>query len=226
MKIPENIAGLEYNISEIFYSIQGEGTGAGLPCTFIRLQGCMLRCTWCDTPYALDIKEKAFVISAEDIIREIEKNNCKLLCFTGGEPLFQENVYPLIHYLLDLDYTVTVETSGNIYLDKLDMRAIKILDLKCPGSGMSKSNDYRNIELLSKDDEVKFVVKDRVDFDWALKVINKYKIDSKCGAIIISPVFEKLNYKELAEWILNSKIQLRLQLQIHKYIWGPQVRGV
>ncbi len=213
-------------ISEIFFSIQGEGTRAGLPCIFIRFQGCKLRCSWCDTPYALKFKGEGKIMSSDKIIEKIGKFSCKLVQITGGEPLHQDNTILFMKELCDLNYTVLLETSGSEDISKIDKRVIKIMDLKCPGSKMQQFNNYDNIKYLKKKDEIKFVVSDKKDFDWAQKIIKKYKLKEKVSAVLLSPAFQSMNSRKLAEWILKSGLDVRIQLQIHKFIWDPGQRGV
>lgn len=209
-------------VTEIFYSIQGESSFAGMPCTFIRLTGCNLRCTWCDTEYSFYGGSE---MSHGEILAEIEKVGCKIVEFTGGEPLLQRAVYALITELLDREYTVLVETGGSINLSNLDPRAIKVMDIKCPASGMQDKMDFANIALLTGRDEVKFVILDRNDYDYAQNIIEKYDLTSKTN-LLFSPVYGNLDLKTLAEWILEDKLNARFQIQLHKYIWGPDVRGV
>lgn len=215
-----------FNISEIFYSIQGEGTRVGMPCVFVRLQGCRLRCVWCDTPYALDINQNETMMNGCQIVENIKSFGCDFVEFTGGEPFEQPEIHFLMKDLVDRGYTVAVETSGYIELDFLDKRIIKILDVKCPGSGMAKKNKFENFKYLQKHDEVKFVIADRVDYEYAKEICRKYELAEKCDSILFSPVFGKMENVELAEWILQDNIKVRLQLQVHKYIWHPDKRGV
>ncbi len=217
---------LKFNISEIFYSIQGEGTRAGLPCVFIRLQGCNLRCSWCDTSYALELNQKEMEMTSDEIINLVQSYNCNFIEFTGGEPLAQFNSVELINTFAQNNYTVAVETNGHFPLNHLDNKVIKIMDIKCPASKMDKFNNYNNINFLNKSDEIKFVVLDKSDFDWALAIIRKYELVHKVSSILISPVYGKLEYKQLAEWILETRLPLKMQLQIHKFIWEPNTRGV
>ena len=221
-----NLNKLTYNVSEIFYSIQGEGTRAGLPCVFVRLQGCELRCTWCDTPYALEIKQLEKQMNDEEIVNEIRKYNCKFIMFTGGEPLNQPNILPLMAYLCDNNYDVVLETNGHQDISVVDKRVIKIMDFKTPGSDMTKLNNYNNINYLQPNDEVKFVIMDKVDYDWAKDTINRFNLTDKTQNIIFSPVFGKIEFKQLAEWILEDHIPVRMQFQMHKFIWEPNTRGV
>jgi 7-carboxy-7-deazaguanine synthase len=215
-----------FNISEIFYSIQGEGTRAGMPCVFIRMQGCRLRCVWCDTKYALELGKKENEMSGYDIIQEVELYQCKFIEFTGGEPLEQPEIKPLMTYFCDNGFTVAIETSGYIDISDIDKRVIKILDIKCPGSKMDKKNRYENLNFLENHDEVKFVITDRIDYEFAKFIIEKYELTYRTSALLFAPVFDRIDYKELAEWILQDKLNVRMQLQLHKYIWEPNMRGV
>lgn len=221
-----NLETLKFNVSEIFYSIQGEGSRAGLPCLFVRLQGCMLRCSWCDTPYALDIRQKEHEMTGSGIIDEIMEYKCRFIMFTGGEPLQQKDVIHLIKYLCEQDYTVAIETNGHVHTGDIDSRAIKILDLKCPGSGMNKFNNYDNLNILNRHDEIKFVIKDDNDYEWAKEKIIEYSLYDKVDTILMSPVFGIMEPVRLAKLILRDSLPVRLQLQMHKFIWEPETRGV
>lgn len=216
---------MKFNISEIFHSIQGEGSRAGRPCVFIRMQGCELRCSWCDTPYALEIKETANLMDSDEILDAIANYNCKLINLTGGEPLIHKNISILIDRLMQEGYEVTIETNGHADISIAES-AVRIMDLKCPDSGMSKFNNYKNIDYISKKDEIKFVVASKSDFDWAVKKIDEYKLEDKAGYIFISPVFGKIELEELANLVTNSGKNIRMQLQMHKFIWDPNKRGV
>lgn len=217
---------LNFNINEIFYSIQGEGSRIGLPFVFIRLQGCLLRCVWCDTPYALERKQIEKMMTGEDILEHIKQHNCKNIMLTGGEPLEQEDIFDFITILLDLDYNVVIETNGQVLTDKVDSRAVKIIDFKCPDSKMSKKNNYKNMNYLNSHDEVKFVIGSKVDYDWSKELIEKYNISNKVSNILFSPVFGAIEPRQLAEWILSDSLPVRMQLQLHKFIWEPATRGV
>ncbi|HPD32970.1 MAG TPA: radical SAM protein [Candidatus Kapabacteria bacterium] len=214
------------NISEIFYSIQGEGTRAGLPCVFIRLQGCDLRCTWCDTPYALDIKQIEQIMTYQEILDQIKSFNCNFIEFTGGEPLVQPNSIDLMNYLSENNYTVAIETSGSKSIDKLNKNIIKILDIKCPGSKMEKFNKIENLKFLDKKDEIKFAISDRRDFDWAMDFVSRNNLFNITDNILFSPVLGQIEPIDLTQWILATHLPIRLQLQIHKIIWDPERRGV
>ncbi len=209
-------------VNEIFYSIQGESTYAGLPCIFVRLTYCNLRCVWCDTAYAFyEGKEMAL----EEILEEVTRYPCKLIEVTGGEPLAQAGVLELMRALCDRGYTVLLETSGSISIANVDPRVRIIMDIKCPGSGMEKKNLWENIQHLKPTDEVKFVVANREDFDWAVDVAKKYELEKRCP-VLFSPVFGEVQPIDLAQWLLDSRANARLQLQLHKYIWEPETRGV
>lgn len=209
-------------INEIFYSIQGEGTSSGLPCVFIRLTYCNLRCTYCDTEYAFyDGKE----MSINEILNEIKQYDCKLVEVTGGEPLIQNECFELMNKLCDLDYEVMLETSGSLPIKDVDKRVKIILDFKCPSSKMVKKNDYSNINYIKPIDEVKFVIGNRDDYEWSKEIIEKYKLTLKCE-VLLSTVFGELDNIELVEWILRDRLKVRFQTQLHKHIWEPDKKGV
>jgi 7-carboxy-7-deazaguanine synthase len=210
-------------VNELFYSIQGESSYAGRPCAFIRLAGCNLRCTYCDTPYAFD---EGLELSIPEILQAIDEFPTRLVLVTGGEPMLQEAVHALFDRLLELRYTVLLETGGQVSLAKVDARVLKVMDFKCPSSGMDQHNDYGNVQYLTSNDEVKFVVGDRADFNWACELIRKYDLTSRVREICFSPVFPKLLYADLANWVLNCGLPVRMQLQLHKIIWPDTVRGV
>jgi 7-carboxy-7-deazaguanine synthase len=209
-------------ITEIFFSIQGESSYAGLPCVFVRFTGCPLRCGWCDTAYAF---YEGTERSLESILNEVESYDCRLVEITGGEPLAQAEAHGLITALADRGYTVLIETSGAIDLAPVDPRAIVIMDVKCPGSGMEDRNRWINLSLLKPHDEVKFVIKDRADYDWAVGIISRYGLSDR-QRILLSPVFGELEPQALADWILADRLRVRCQLQVHKLIWDPAMRGV
>jgi len=217
---------LKFNINEIFYSIQGEGTRVGLPFVFIRLQGCLLRCVWCDTPYALERKEIATIMNGKELWEAMKQYDCKRIMLTGGEPLEQEDIFEFITYLCDEDYEVVIETNGQVDTEEVDNRAIKIIDIKCPGSKMHKKNNYNNLEIVKNEDEIKFVVMHREDFDFAVEICKKYELYTKVNTVLFSPVFGTLDANILAKWILDEHIPVRMQLQLHKFIWEPNTRGV
>jgi 7-carboxy-7-deazaguanine synthase len=210
-------------INEIFHSIQGESTHTGRPCVFVRLTACDLRCSWCDTPYAFTEGRK---MSVEDVIARVEAFGCDLVEITGGEPLLQRDVYPLMERLVDSGRTVMIETGGHLSIADVPKRVIRIVDVKCPGSGESAKNYWPNLDLLQPDDEVKFVIRDRADYEFARAVIARHNLVERARAVLFSPVHGVLDAKDLAAWILGDRLRVRLQLQAHKYIWGADVRGV
>ncbi len=209
-------------VNEIYYSIQGESSKAGLPCVFIRLTYCNLRCTYCDTEYAF-YNGKDFSITG--IIEQVKKYQCNLVEVTGGEPLFQEECYELLHQLCEEGFEVMLETGGSLPVKEVDKRVKIIMDLKCPSSGMIKKNLYENIDYLKPQDEVKFVIGNREDYEWSKEIINKFNLDKKC-AVLISPVFGKIDFVDIVNWILSDNLNVRFQLQIHKFIWEPDRKGV
>lgn len=209
-------------INEIFYSIQGESSLTGVPCVFVRLTYCNLRCTYCDTEYAF-YEGKDMLI--DDIILEVEKYNCKLVEITGGEPLVQENVHFLLKKLCAKGYEVMLETGGSLLIKDVDNRVKIIMDLKTPSSGMMEKNLYDNINFLKPSDEIKFVIGNREDYEWSKEMIDKYKLNKKV-TVLMSPVFDKVQNIDLANWILNDRLNVRFQVQLHKYIWSPEMRGV
>lgn len=221
-------------INEIFFSIQGESTRAGLPCVFVRLTGCHLRCGYCDTEYAF---HEGTTRTIDDIVNDVADHNCRLVEVTGGEPLLQPNVHTLMTRLCDAGYTVLVETSGACEIASCDPRVIRIMDLKTPDSGEESRNDWSNIEQLVEHDEVKFVLCSRGDYEWARGIIHRYDLSSRCGAILMSAVHEMpvgkelpgcsgLSLRNLAQWVLADGLPVRLQVQMHKLIWDPAMRGV
>jgi len=210
-------------VNEIYHSIQGEGSAAGLPCVFVRLTYCNLRCTYCDTEYAFyDGKD----LSINEIIKEVKKYNCNLVEVTGGEPLVQmDECLLLMQNLCDEGFNVMIETGGSLPVDKIDPRIKIIMDLKCPSSGMEKKNLYENFNYLKKTDELKFVIGTKEDYEWTRDAINKYALNDKCK-ILFSVVFGKLEPVQLVNWILEDKLNVRFQLQMHKFIWHPETKGV
>jgi 7-carboxy-7-deazaguanine synthase len=210
-------------VNEIFYSIQGESTRAGRPCVFVRLTACDLRCSWCDTAYAFHEGHK---MSVDDVVSEVERYECPLVEVTGGEPLLQEDVYELMDRLVAAGRTVMLETGGHRPIDRVPAAVLKIVDIKCPGSGEVNSTDWGNLARLGPEDEVKFVIKDRDDYRYALDVINRYSLAGRAAAILMSPVHGVLDPKSLSEWMLADHVPARLQLQLHKFIWAPETRGV
>ena len=210
-------------INEIYCSIQGESTYAGRPCVFVRLTACDLRCSWCDTAYAFYEGGKR---SLDEVLAEVERLDCPLVELTGGEPLLQDEVYPLMQSLLDRGRTVLLETGGHRSTARVPESVVTILDVKCPGSGESHRNDWSNLERLRPRDEVKFVVKDRHDYEFAREVLTKFALAGRAAAIHLSPVHAVLDPRLLAEWVLEDRLPVRVQLQLHKYIWEPSTRGV
>ena len=209
-------------INEIFFSIQGEGTKAGLPCVFVRLTYCNLRCKYCDTEYAFyEGKE----LSLEEIISGVKKFDCKLVEITGGEPLVQSDTINLMQRLCDEGFEVLLETGGSLSIKEIDPRVKIIMDLKCPSSGMLKKNYYKNIDFIKPSDEIKFVIGTREDYEWTKEIIRKYNLMKKC-IILFSVVFGELEPVRLVEWILEDKLDVRFQLQMHKFIWEPTTKGV
>jgi 7-carboxy-7-deazaguanine synthase len=215
-------------ITEIFHSIQGESTWAGAPCTFVRLTGCPLRCVWCDTEYAFTGGER---MTLDDIVAQVRDMGTPLVEVTGGEPLAHPNAFPLVERLLDEGFTVLVETSGAFDVAPLDARAHTIMDLKCPGSGESARNLWANLDHLTGSDEVKFVVKDRADYEWTRDTIRARGLDRRVAdgslrALLISPVWGEVDLEALSGWILEDRLPVRFQIQLHKLIWGPTRTGV
>lgn len=208
-------------IHEIYASIQGESTYAGLPCTFVRLTGCHLRCRWCDSPHAF---AEGAPMSIEQIVKRVEALAPRLIEVTGGEPLAQPECLPLLTALADTGRTVLLETSGSLPIAAVDQRVRIILDLKCPSSGECDANLYANLDHLKPADEIKFVVGDRGDFDWAVATIRRF--DLTRFELLVSPVFGELPYEQLAAWVVTAGLPLRMQLQLHKHIWDPKARGV
>ena len=209
-------------VNEIYYSIQGESSLSGLPCIFIRLTYCNLRCSYCDSEYAFyDGKD----MTIKEILNEIKKYNCNLVEVTGGEPLVQTECINLLDQLIQKKYTVMLETSGSLPVKSVHENVKKIIDFKCPSSKMEHKNLWTILDNVHSHDEIKFVIGDENDFKWSINKIKKYHIDSKCN-ILFSTVFGKLDYKTLVKWILESDVKARFQLQIHKHIWKEETRGV
>ena len=209
-------------ITEIFHSIQGESTFAGLPCVFVRLTGCPLRCTWCDTDYAF---HGGVDHSIDAILEKVRSYGCSLVEVTGGEPLAQPESIDLLHRLCNTHLTVLLETSGAIDTAPVPPLVHVILDVKCPGSGMTDRMHWPNVERLRPHDEVKFVITDRRDYEWAREIVQRFHLIGHCP-ILFSPVFGTLDPRELAEWVLVDRLAVRVQLQLHKHIWAPDMRGV
>ena len=209
-------------ITEIFHSIQGESTQVGRPCSFVRLTGCNLRCVWCDTAYAFTGGED---MEIGQIVERVAAQRAALVLITGGEPLAQPAVHSLMARLLDAGQEVMIETGGSLDISRIDARVRIVLDLKCPGSGMEPKNRWENLETLKETDEIKFVILDRTDYEWAKDVLRTRGWERREG-VLFSPVFEALSPRELAGWILADHLHVRLQLQVHKLIWPPTMRGV
>ncbi|HYG12363.1 MAG TPA: radical SAM protein [Pyrinomonadaceae bacterium] len=212
-------------VTEIFRSIQGESTHAGRPCAFVRLTGCPMRCVWCDSEYTFTGGER---MSLEDVLAEVQAMNCRLVEVTGGEPLAQREAFTLITRLCDAGFEVLIETGGYVSTERVDPRAKIILDVKCPASGEAERNHWPNLERLRADrDEIKFVVVDRADWDYARDVIARYDLERRAHAILVSPVWGQTDLQSLAEWLASSGLhKVRMQMQLHKMIWGADVHGV
>jgi len=215
-------AATRLRINEIFHSIQGESRHAGRPCVLVRLTGCNLRCSWCDTAYAF---EEGTDLSVDEVLARIAAHGTRYVLLTGGEPLAQEGVHDLARELCDRGHEVAIETGGSLDIGPLDRRVMVVMDLKCPGSGMVDRNRWENLELLKPSDEVKFVLADRADYEWARDVVVRYHLDGRFG-VLFSPVHGVLHPRPLSEWVLADRLPVRVQLQIHKYIWPPDQRGV
>jgi 7-carboxy-7-deazaguanine synthase len=209
-------------VNEIFFSIQGEGTRAGRPCVFVRLTGCPLRCTWCDTAYAFHEGAKR---TEDDVLSQVDSFPCNLVELTGGEPLSQPAAFSFITRLLDAGREVLVETSGHVLLEGLDKRAVAIMDVKAPGSGETHRMEWRNLDLLKDKDEVKFVIADRRDYEWSRDLVREKGLLDRCP-VLFSPVHRVLDPGALARWILEDGLPVRLQVQLHKYLWPGVERGV
>ena len=210
-------------VNEIFHSIQGESTHVGRPCVFVRLTACDLRCSWCDTPYAF---HEGTRMSLDEVLDKVRAYRCDLVEVTGGEPLLQKEVYPLMERLLAEGHTVLLETGGHRSVSGVPPGVHRIIDVKCPGSGEAEKNCWQNLSELRPTDEVKFVLRDRADYEYARDVVRNQALAGKCAAVLFSPVHGVMNNRELAEWILQDGLAVRLQLQAHKYIWDPSTRGV
>ncbi|MEM7625926.1 MAG: radical SAM protein [Planctomycetota bacterium] len=224
-------------INEIFYSVQGESTYTGLPCVFVRLRGCHLRCAYCDTEYAFHEGDKRTLSAVLDEIESVSGGRADLVEITGGEPLLQRDVYPLMTALCDAGKTVLIETSGACDITACDPRVIRIMDLKTPGSGEAQRNRWANVEHLNERDEVKFVLTDRADYEWMRQKIEEHRLHAKVNAVLVSAVHhvapgleiagcEGLSITDLAAWVLEDRLPVRVQTQLHKLIWDPQARGV
>jgi 7-carboxy-7-deazaguanine synthase len=209
-------------VTEIFHSVQGESTFAGFPCVFVRLTGCPLRCTWCDTDYAFFGGTDR---SIDDILDQVRSYGCRLVEVTGGEPLAQPESSTLLRRLCQEGFTVLLETSGAVDTTIVDPSVHIILDVKCPGSGMTERMHWPNVERLRPQDEAKFVIQDRSDYEWAKRILDRFRLTDRCP-VLFSPVFGALDPRQLAEWLLADRLPIRLQLQLHKHIWTPDMRGV
>jgi len=209
-------------VNEIYFSIQGESSKAGLPCVFVRLTYCNLRCSYCDTEYAFF---EGKYLSIEEVVSEVKKYNCQLVEITGGEPLVQNESLLLMKSLADDGFEVMIETGGSLPIKEIDPRVMIIMDLKCPSSGMLKKNLYENIDCLKPTDEVKFVLGSKEDYDWAKQTIGNYRLTEK-SAVLFSVVFGKLEPVKVVNWILEDNLSVRFQLQMHKFIWEPAAKGV
>ena len=210
-------------INEIYHSIQGESTWAGRPCVFVRLTFCNLRCNYCDTAYAFYEGEK---MSLPEIVERVIAFGCPLVEITGGEPLLQKNVLPLMTMLADARMTILLETSGAHDISKVDPRVHRIMDLKTPGSGECERNLWSNIPHLTERDEVKFVIGSREDYEWSREKMCEHNLAKRCHAVLFSPIFGRIEPQEIVEWMLADKLEARFQLQMHKFIWSPTARGV
>jgi 7-carboxy-7-deazaguanine synthase len=210
-------------VHEIYASIQGESTYAGRPCVFVRLSACDLRCSWCDTPYAFTGGKK---MSIDDVVTTVEQLRCPLVELTGGEPLLQADAIPLMSRRVALGHEVLIETGGHLPIAGLPADVVAIMDVKCPGSGESAKMHWPNLEALRAHDEVKFVIKDRADYEYARGIVREHDLGSRVEAVQFSPVFGVLPAADLARWILDDHLAVRLQLQQHKYVWAPDARGV
>jgi 7-carboxy-7-deazaguanine synthase len=211
------------NIIEVFASVQGETSLTGLPTTFVRLAACNLRCTWCDTAYSFG---RGVSTEIQLLLKQVQDYGCKHVCITGGEPLLQEQVHPFMTELCDRGFILSLETGGSLSTAKVDPRVRVILDVKCPGSGMSEKNLWKNLDVLQPHDEVKFVIAGKQDYLFALEICKKHSLFSANRQVLFSPVHGILDPQELVKWILADKLPVRLNLQIHKFIWHPQTRGV
>ncbi len=211
-------------VTEIFHSIQGESTHAGRPCAFVRLTGCPMRCVWCDSEYTFTGGDH---LSIDEVLAQVRAMGCNLVEVTGGEPLAQPHAFTLIKKLCEEGYEVLVETGGYVSTETLDPRAKIILDVKCPGSGEDARNHWPNLDVLRADkDEVKFVIANRSDWDFACDIIERFELEKRAKAVLISPIWIGVDLQEVASWITSSGLNVRMQLQMHKYIWGPEARGV
>jgi len=209
-------------VTEIFHSIQGESTQTGRRCSFVRLTGCNLRCVWCDTAYAFEGGEE---MTVEEVVDRVAAHGSRLVLVTGGEPLSQSAVHDLMAALLDRDHEVMIETGGSLDIGPIDPRVRIVMDLKCPGSGMADRNRWENLSRLKPSDEIKFVIADRSDYEWARRTLEEHHLPRRCS-VLLSPVHGEMDRRRLAEWILEDRLDVRLQIQLHKEIWPSDMRGV
>jgi 7-carboxy-7-deazaguanine synthase len=209
-------------VHEIYKSLQGESTFAGLPCVFVRTAVCGQRCVWCDTPHAFSEGEE---LSPDEVFQRVRELDCPLVEVTGGEPLLQPEILPLMADLADAGHTVLLETSGAEDVSRVDPRVHIIIDLKCPDSGECERNRYENLDHLKPTDQIKFVIASRRDFDWTVETIRRHRLDERF-VVLLSAVFGRVTLADLAAWLLDSRLNVRMQLQMHKYIWDPKARGV
>ena len=213
---------MKLKINEIYYSIQGESSYMGKPCIFIRLTYCNLRCSYCDSEYTF---HEGNDMSIDEILDEIKKYPCKLIEVTGGEPLFQKNCINLLKKLVDLKYDVLLETSGSLSIKDVPKEVINIIDFKCPSSNMKKKNYWKNVQFIKPEDEVKFVIGNKEDYDWAKEKIDKYNLINTC-TVLMSPTYKEIEPKTITKWILDDSLDVRFQIQLHKEIWEESTRGV
>ena len=212
----DNLNNTTLNITEIFYSLQGEAKEVGIPTVFVRLTGCPLRCNYCDTTYAFKGNNP---LSIQHILDEIAQYNTQYVCVTGGEPMAQSNCLKLLDALIDNDYKVSMETSGSIDIAPVNSKVSIVMDIKTPSSTEEHQNRYENLSILKNKDQLKFVIASRSDFDWCTKILENHEVESE---VLFSPVYESLRPVELADWILEKKLNVRLQVQLHKILWGDQ----
>ncbi|USD22269.1 7-carboxy-7-deazaguanine synthase QueE [Microbulbifer variabilis] len=212
-----NLSKESLRISEIFYSLQGEARESGLPTVFVRLTGCPLRCTYCDSEYAFYGGER---MTLEQILQQVQSHPARHVCVTGGEPLAQPNCLPLLEALCDAGYSVSLETSGAMPVDQVDPRVSRVVDLKTPASGEQHRNRMENMQVLTRDDQIKFVICDRGDYEWARFTLDQYNLPERVGEVLFSPSYEQLPARQLAEWVLADGLPVRMQMQLHKLLWG------
>ncbi|MBI65646.1 MAG: 7-carboxy-7-deazaguanine synthase [Candidatus Marinimicrobia bacterium] len=213
---------MKLKINEIYYSIQGESSYTGLPCIFIRLTYCNLRCTYCDSEYTFHDGED---MTVNEIMAKIKEYKCNLVEVTGGEPLFQKGCIELLQKLIDSKYNVLLETSGSLSIENVPKKVINIIDFKCPSSNMKKKNYWENLKFIKEKDEIKFVIGNKEDYEWAKRKINQYNLTSKC-MVLMSPIYKEIEPKTIIEWILNDNLDVKFQIQLHKNIWENETRGV